>query len=363
MARKTRNVSDDTPEAFAARLVARTRAQGPISIADYMDEVARFYYGGRDPFGTGGDFITAPEISQVFGELIGLWCAELWQRFGAPDPVLLVELGPGRGTLMADALRATRHVPGFTTAARLHLIERSPRLRALQAEKLAAHAPHFHDDIARLPPGPMLLIANEFFDALPIRQFERHAGAWHERLVATEESRLALVRDQQAAREHLGDGDEGAIKELCPGALRITQDMARRITREGGAAVMIDYGYYPSAYGDTLQAVRGHRYASVVDSPGSADLTAHVDFQAVAHAAKLGGAQVYGPVTQGGFLASLGIAAREAALLKTATPAQQETIRAGCRRLVDPAEMGALFKVLALGQPGGAVPEGFGATR
>jgi SAM-dependent MidA family methyltransferase len=347
---------------FAAQLVARLRDNGPISIADYMDEVAGFYYAHRDPFGAAGDFTTAPEISQVFGELIGLWCADLWTRLGAPDPVLLVELGPGRGTLMADALRAARRVPGFAAAARLHLVERSPRLRALQAERLAAHAPQFHAAVVSLPAGPMLLIANEFFDALPIRQFERHGGAWHERRVAlAADGGFVFQRDAQPdSRATFPAAADGALKELCPAASAAAQAIAQRIARDGGAALVIDYGYYPSACGDTLQAVRDHKPHPVLDAPGSADITAHVDFAAVADAARAGGAAVYGPVTQGGFLKSLGIAAREAALLKSAMPAQQELIRSGVRRLIDPAEMGALFKVLALGQPGGPVPEGFG---
>lgn len=357
-------MSEVEREAFAARLKARIRDAGPISIADYMNEVARFYYASRDPFGVGGDFTTTPEISQVFGELIGAWCAELWQRLGAPDPVLLVELGPGRGTLMADALRAARVLPSFLRAARLHLVERSPRLRKLQAAALAAHAPRFHETIAVLPPGPMLLVANEFFDALPIRQFEVHDGAWHERKIGLDRGgAFAFLLEQARCHSpNLPRAGEGAIKEIRPAARTLAQAIAQRIVREGGAALIIDYGYYPSAVGDTLQAVRRHHPHPILVAPGSADLTAHVDFAAIADAAREAGAACYGPATQGGFLTALGIAAREAALLEAARPTQRESIRAGVKRLVHPAEMGALFKVLALGRRGAPAPEGFGAA-
>jgi NADH dehydrogenase [ubiquinone] 1 alpha subcomplex assembly factor 7 len=213
----------------------------------------------------------------------------------------------------------------------------------------------------------MLLIANEFLDALPIRQFERRADAWHERRIALDGERLIFARDPQpsaieAPAGGAADLKAGTIRESSPAARGVVQAIAQRLAQHGGAALLIDYGYYPSACGDTLQAVRDHYHHPILDAPGSADLTAHVDFAALATAARDGGAAVYGPVTQGGFLASLGIAAREAALLKAATPDQQEAIRSGCRRLVGPAAMGALFKVLALGQEGGPAPEGFGAA-
>ncbi len=361
MARETGDVTGADPADFAARLIARIREHGPISIADYMRLCNAQYYATRDPFGAAGDFTTAPEISQVFGELIGAWCADYWQRRGAPKEVLLVELGPGRGTLMADALRATRRVPGFHAALRLHLVEQSPVLRKLQQETLAAFAPQFHDDIASLPPGPLLLIANEFLDALPIQQFERQAGAWCERKVALAGERFVFARG--AATSLAVSGDDGAIKELCPAATTVVGAIAQRIAQHGGAALFIDYGYYPSACGDTLQAVRDHRPHPVLEAPGNADLTAHVDFAALAEAARDAGAAASGPATQSGFLASLGIAAREAALLGAATPAQHETIRSGVRRLVDPNEMGVLFKALALTQKSAPVPAGFGAAR
>lgn len=362
MARKTRaQVSVEPAETFAARLIACIRDDGPIDVSDYMRLCNAHYYATRDPFGAEGDFTTAPEISQVFGELIGAWCADYWQRMGAPDPVLLVELGPGRGTLMADALRATRRVPGFHQAAKLHLVETSPVLRRMQQEKLADYAPIFHDNLSDLPPGKLLLIANEFFDALPIMQFERRHGAWHQRQIAFDESTgmLVLRAETQPSRMNpiMPQAPDGAVLEqrtLSPEAY-----IASRIRDHSGAALMIDYGYYPTQSADTLQALRQHKPVSIVERPGEADLTAHVNFHYIEVTAAGNGAAVHGPVTQAQFLIALGIAAREAALLKNATAEQQESIRSGCRRLIEPAQMGTLFKVLALTQQGGPVPAGF----
>ena len=349
---------------FAARLIARIRANGPITLSEYMRDCNAHYYATRDPFGAGGDFTTAPEISQVFGELIGAWCADYWQRMGAPNPVLLVELGPGRGSLMADALRATRHVPGFYDALRLHLVEQSPVLQKMQQEKLAAYAPEFHDHFLKVPAGPILLVANEFIDALPIMQFDRRNGAWHQRQVAFDEATgsLTLGTEPQPSRMNpiLPKAPDGAVLEartLSPDAY-----IAARLRDEGGAALIIDYGYYPTQSADTLQAVRAHKPVPVVEAPGEVDLTAHVDFGHLAVTAAGNGAAVYGPVTQAQFLLALGIEARAAALLKTATPEQQIAIRSGCRRLIEPAEMGTLFKVMALTQKEGPVPAGFGVA-
>jgi NADH dehydrogenase [ubiquinone] 1 alpha subcomplex assembly factor 7 len=360
MARAAREV-DASAEAFAARLIARIRDHGPISLAEYMHDCNAHYYATRDPFGAAGDFTTAPEISQVFGELIGAWCADYWQRMGAPDPVLLVELGPGRGTLMADALRATRGVPGFHAALELHLVETSPVLRQQQQDKLAAYTPEFHDHFVGLPPGPMLLIANEFIDALPIAQFERQGGAWHGRQIAIDEATGALALRADPKPSSMGpilpQAPDGAVLEVrtrSPDA-----HIAIRLREQSGAALFIDYGYYPSQAGDTLQAMRDHRSVSIVACPGEADLTAHVNFHTIEVTAAGNGAHVHGPISQAQFLIALGIAAREAALLKNASPAQHEAIRSGCRRLIEPDQMGNLFKVLALTQKGGPVPAGF----
>ena len=349
-----------------AHLAARIAATaGTISVAGYM-EAALFhprwgYYATRDPLGARGDFITAPEVSQVFGELIGLWSADFWQRLGAPDPVVLAELGPGRGTMMRDARRAAAIVPAFAHALRLHLVERSPVLRAAQQETLRGAAVEFHDAAATLPPGPLIVVANEFLDALPIRQYERVGGRWHERRIAAGgDGTLRFARDPVPAADAFADAPEGSIRETRPAALALAQALGARLARDGGAALFIDYGHAESGCGDTLQAVRRHRRHDVLDAPGTADLTAHVDFAAFAAAAVASGARAWGPVPQGRFLRALGIAARTEALAAKATPAQAALLRSGTVRLVDPAAMGRLFKVLALTHPAAPPPAGFG---
>lgn len=359
---------------LAALIARRIRATGPLTIAEFMSEALQHpqhgYYATRDPLGAAGDFVTAPEVSQVFGELIGLWCADVWARMGEPDPVLLVELGPGRGTLMADAVRALAVAPDFRRALRLHLVETSRALRALQAKTLAAAEPTWHDRLDQVPKGPALIIANEFLDALPIRQFERRGGGWHERRVGLvpDDQTLAFVLDSAPSASavliprSLEPAPEGSVAEVCPAALGLAADLARRLMADGGAALFVDYGHLATACGDTLQAVRRHRYHPVLDSPGDADLTAHVDFQAFAAAAQSAGARVCGPVTQGDFLRSLGIEVRARQLLTNASPATRATIESGVRRLIDRAEMGTLFKVLAVLHPDLPTPAGFPAS-
>lgn len=352
------------PETLLGHLAARIRAEGPLSVETYMAEALLHprwgYYATRDPLGAGGDFITAPEVSQVFGELIGLWCVDLWQRMGAPDPVILAELGPGRGTLLADALRAARIVPAFARARRLHLVELSQVLRAAQAETLGHAEPIWHDDLSSLPPGPLLLIANEFVDALPVRQFERGKDAWHERRVGlAPDGALTFTLDPAPEAAALPSAGAGSLCEIRPAAEALARALGVRLGVSGGAALVIDYGYWPSACGDTLQAVRRHRPHGVLDAPGDADLTAHVDFAAFAAAAQRSGARVWGPVAQGDFLRALGIEARAAALSAHATEAQQAAIRTACRRLIDPAAMGRLFKALALTHAACPPPAGF----
>jgi NADH dehydrogenase [ubiquinone] 1 alpha subcomplex assembly factor 7 len=356
---------------LADLILRRIRAAGPLTIAEFMSEALQHprlgYYATRDPLGAAGDFVTAPEVSQVFGELIGLWCADVWTRMGRPDPVHLVELGPGRGTLMADALRAVGVVPDFRRALRLHLVETSPTLRSLQAKTLAAAQPIWHESLDQVPTGPTLLVANEFLDALPIRQFERRVGAWRERRVglAPEGERLALVLDPARSASatlvpaRFDGAPEGSVMEIRPAAIRLGTDLARRLAAAGGAALFIDYGHGESACGDTLQAVQAHRYHPVLDEPGNADLTAHVDFQAFAEVARAAGAHVCGPVTQGDFLRALGIEVRAQQLLAIAAPAMRDTIESGVRRLIGTSEMGTLFKVLALTHPDLPTPAGF----
>ncbi|PWK59534.1 class I SAM-dependent methyltransferase [Roseicyclus mahoneyensis] len=336
------------------KLIARIARTGPITVADYMAECLLHpehgYYATRDPLGVAGDFTTAPEISQMFGELIGLWLAQVWLDQGAPDPFVLAELGPGRGTLMADALRAARSVPGFLYAARLHLVEASPTLRAVQASTLASHAPQFHDSIADLPEGPFLLIANEFFDALPIRQFLKAKGAlWHERMIGAEGDRLiwglAPAAPHAALSGRAATVTEGQIVETCAPAEAIAGEIGRRVASHGGAALIIDYGGWDSI-GDTFQALAAHAPVDPLDSPGTADLTAHVAFGPIARAAHP--ARASGLTPQGVMLERLGITARAQALARNLRGAGLESHVAAHRRLTHPSEMGHLFRALAL---------------
>jgi NADH dehydrogenase [ubiquinone] 1 alpha subcomplex assembly factor 7 len=355
---------------LAGRIAQHIRSHGPISVAAFMamalhDRQAG-YYARRDPLGRAGDFITAPEISQIFGELIGVWCADLWQHMGAPGSVILAELGPGRGTLMADLLRATANVPAFHRALRLYLVEASPVLRAEQQRRLASAEPLFADDIAQLPPGPLLLIANEFLDALPIRQLIRGRSEWAERLVGLDgdgELIFVLGRENPALSllvpPALREEPEGTIVEVCPAAASLAASVSERLTHSAGAALFIDYGYFPSQPGPTLSALRRHRPVNPLEDPGDADLSAHVDFAALADAARASGAAVWGPVPQGRFLAALGAEARLRMLSERAGAEQRALLESGLRRLIDPGEMGTLFKAIALASPGLPVSAGF----
>jgi NADH dehydrogenase [ubiquinone] 1 alpha subcomplex assembly factor 7 len=344
-------------------LIARITRTGPLSVADYMAECllhpVHGYYTTRDPLGAEGDFTTAPEISQMFGELIGLWLAQVWIDQGAPGEFALAEFGPGRGTLLADALRATARVPGFHAAARLHLVEVSPTLRARQSAALDGHAITFHDHPGQLPEMPLLLIANEFFDALPIRQFQRGPTAWHERQIGTAEGALIWGLAPETPVAAIGDRLEGTLEgqivEHNAAALPIAQDIGRQIASHGGAALIIDYGSADSI-GDTLQAVQGHAPVDVLASPGQADLTAHVAFAPLARAAAP--AQASGLTPQGVFLERLGITARAEALAKSLRGDALDDHIAAHRRLTHPAEMGTLFKVLALTPPDSPPPPG-----
>lgn len=342
--------------------------RGPIGIDEYMalclGHPEHGYYLTRDPLGCQGDFITAPEISQMFGEMIGLWCADYWQKSNRPAQLALVELGPGRGTLMADAYRAAGSVPGFLDAVSLHLVETSPVLRAAQAAALGdTPAPTWHDGIASLPSSSLLVIANEFFDALPIRQFIRTERGWCARRVAvshqTGKPRFMPVADPDISPDALPNAPLGSIVETSPASQTMMRDIAHRIGNQGGAALIIDYGYAQSAPGDTLQAVRSHQYADPFEAPGEADLTAHVDFAALARAAQEEGTHIHGPVTQGQFLHALGIGARTAHLKTHATAPQGRELDTALHRLTAPDQMGRLFKALALSAPNSPVPEGF----
>jgi NADH dehydrogenase [ubiquinone] 1 alpha subcomplex assembly factor 7 len=349
---------------LADLLIRRIAATGPITLADYMAECLLHpdhgYYATRDPFGAGGDFITAPEISQMFGELLGLCLAQSWLDQGAPAAFTLAELGPGRGTLMADLLRATRAVPGFHAAATVVLVEASATLRAVQRRTLGDHPVTWADRVEALPDAPLFLIANEFFDALPIRQFTRHPQGWAETMVGVADGALTLGRSAPAplaALDHrLADTAPGDVVELCPAAAPITAAIATRIAAHGGAAIVIDYGDWRSR-GDTFQALRHHRFADPLAEPGLADLTAHVDFDAIARAAHP--ARASRMIPQGTLLTRLGIQQRSARLADRLTDAPLAAHLSATRRLTDPAEMGSLFKALAIVPPQAAAPPGF----
>lgn len=349
----------------------RIAAEGPITVAAYMADCLLHpehgYYRTQQAIGLGGDFTTAPEISQMFGELLGLWVADMWHKLGAPPHCYLVELGPGRGTLMRDALRAARNLPGFRAALSPILIEASARLRGVQAETLAGENPEWREDIAGLPKdAPLFILANEFLDALPVRQFQRgDDGAWHERCVGLDDDgNLQFLLDPRALPfdpllpPALRDAPAGAIVESSPAVRAVAAETAARLRLQGGAALFIDYGYAVPDIGETLQAVSRHAYADPLRDPGLADLTAHVDFAAFGKAAANGGAAVYGPVQQGAFLEALGIQARAAALA-AANPAQAATIDRDRQRLTAPEAMGTLFKAIALAPPETPPPAGF----
>lgn len=353
-----------SPTPLEHRIKALIRLGGPMSIADYMAIVLgdpeHGYYTTRDVIGAGGDFVTAPEVSQMFGELLGLWAVDTWMRLGKPDPFRLVELGPGRGTLMADALRAARVMPGFLAAARLHLVETSPRLRARQREALAGGplSPHWHDGVEEIPAGPAIVVANEFFDALPIRQYERRQGIWRERVVGLSEDgalQLGLGAGILAGEEvppRLRSASDGDVLEVAGVASAVMETLARRIVADDGAILVIDYGYAESATGDSFQAVRSHRAADPLSRPGEADLTAHVDFEALGRAARRAGAAAHRPMGQGDFLLRLGLAERAGRLGADKDPATRERITGEVARLVTPEEMGTLFKAMAVTRPG-----------
>ncbi|CCG07034.1 class I SAM-dependent methyltransferase [Pararhodospirillum photometricum] len=331
-----------------------------LPLETWMGQALAAYYARGTALGARGDFITAPEVSQMVGELLGLWAAVVWQGLGQPSALSLVELGPGRGTLMADAWRALAVVPACRAALSIHLVETSPGLRALQARALADAPVTWHDSLDSVPQGqPQIFLANEFLDALPIRSLARdEAGAWHERWVVRDgQGALAFAwgpaldappAEVQPAHRAARPGE---ICEICPAAHRLVAALAQRLCAAGGAALFLDYGPAASAPGDSLQALRAHRFVPVLETPGEADLTAHVDFAALAATAAAHGAQVAGVVGQGEFLCALGLRERAGVLMSAADPAQQRDIAAAVRRLVDPTAMGTHFKVMGLASP------------
>ena len=356
-----------------SRLAELVAAQGPISVAQFMT-VALLdprcgYYATRDPFGVslsskGGDFTTAPEISQMFGEMVGLWLIQAWADQGCPKNPRLVELGPGRGTLMADILRTAKVAPEFLVDLDVVLIEASPVLQQMQADKLRGSGadlswqPQFDDS---LTDRPLFLVANEFFDALPVRQYVKTARGWCERMITVKDGELTFALapvplPPAAVPAGLETAPEGGVYETSPAATALAEDIARAIAAHGGAGLIMDYGYsgldkgQRAGFAETLQAVGGHRFADVLAEPGEDDLSAHVDFAALAAAGKRGGAGVSGPVTQGAFLANLGITERAEQLMK-ANPEEARTLLAATERLIGHDTMGRLFKALALMPP------------
>ena len=334
---------------LAERLVRRIRMDGPMTVAEWMAlclwDPEEGYYATRQPLGGAGDFVTAPEVSQMFGELVGLALAQAWLDRGG-GPVVLCELGPGRGTLMADAVRAASRAPGFAEAASVHLVEASRPLRAAQEAALGHLSPTWHETLEAVPEGPLLLVANEFFDALPVRQFIRSEEGWRERVVGLADGAPAFGLTPPVPMER--DGDVGTLVETRPSAAPVVEEIARRVGAHGGAALIVDYGTWGEP-GDTLQAVRRHGTAHPLETPGESDLTAHVDFEALAQAAAPLAAAL---APQGVWLERLGLAQRAQAL---AAPLGGEALRqhvAAHRRLAHPEEMGALFKVLGLTRPG-----------
>ena len=328
----------------------------PLSLHDYMAAANAAYYGSRDPLGAGGDFITAPEISQMFGELIGLWFADLALRAGAGERVAYVELGPGRGTLAADALRAMARA-GITPP--VHFVETSPVLRAAQGK--AVPQASWHADMDGLPADrPLIVIANEFFDALPIHQYQRTPVGWRERMVSGEPPRLVTgeVDCAEAIPIQLADAPLGAIVERNRAGEAATASLSARIAAQGGALLVLDYGYEGPATGDTLQAMKAHHYADPLAEPGTRDLTAHVDFAMLAAIARAGGLRPSPCVGQGAFLTALGIDARAAALVR-ANPARADEVAQARERLVAPEAMGTLFKALAARHADWPQPAGF----
>ncbi|MBD8876087.1 class I SAM-dependent methyltransferase [Roseibium polysiphoniae] len=342
------------------RIKQRIAAQGPITVADYMatclGDPQAGYYTTRQVFGREGDFTTAPEVSQMFGELIGAFCLQAWERMGSPKSFQLVELGPGRGTLMSDLLRTAALRPAFLEAAELTLVEMSQKLRKQQAKKLEKSGlqPRFAEGLDQIESGPLVVVANEFFDALPIHQFVKTASGWLERLVGLDDAgKLGFGLGTARLADHdlpkpAALAPDGSILETQPAANAIAEEIGARIAKDGGCALFVDYGYLQPAPGDTLQALYKHSYDDVFARPGEADLTAHVNFEALAAAATRAGAIAFPPLEQGEFLLRLGLLERAGALGTGKSHLQQEGIRDAVERLAAPNQMGQLFKVLAL---------------
>jgi NADH dehydrogenase [ubiquinone] 1 alpha subcomplex assembly factor 7 len=356
-------MSRPPPTPLARRLMAQIGHDGPMRLDVFMAQAlfdrAEGYYATRAPLGRAGDFVTAPEVSQVFGELIGLWLAHAWADLGLPPRVNLIELGPGRGTMMADALRAARRAPGFSEAFALHLVELNPALRAEQAARLAPHAPVWHETLEAVPPGPCLIVANEFLDCLPTRQFVRMGEPWHEvevGLGADGLLRTGLGPAMTAPPE--GAPPDAHLWESAAALPGLIEGLAARLEAAPGRALFIDYGDDLAARpGHSVQALHRHAKVEICDHVGEADLTAHVDFGRLGTLARKAGLDVHGPATQGDFLRALGAQARRDALM-AANPDQAAAVAEAVDRLIHPDRMGALFKVLCVSSPNLPPPAG-----
>jgi NADH dehydrogenase [ubiquinone] 1 alpha subcomplex assembly factor 7 len=354
---------------LAERIARMIRMTGPLPVSAFMTlalhDPQSGFYATREAIGARGAFTTAPEISQIFAELLGLWCAQLWQDQGCAKNVRLVELGPGRGTLIGDALRALRSVPAFLDSLDIVLVEASPVMEEIQRAHLCdARVPvHWTNQWSGIAQDrPLFLLANEFLDALPVRQFVMTERGWCERVIATSEDALAFALSPLpvplTAPARRGAAEAGAVYEISPAAEALVEDISRAVAARGGGALFIDYGHTGESFGDTLQAVERHSPVDALARPGDADISAHVDFAAMAESARRGGGKSWGPRGQGGFLRALGIDLRADRLAAT-RPARAPDIRAAVARLTDPHAMGALFKVLAVTPPDSLPPAGF----
>ena len=346
---------------FESYLKGRIQSGGPVSLLEYMQaclaDPEHGYYRVRDPIGATGDFITAPEVCQIFGELVGIWTLSCWNAMGRPAPLNLIELGPGRGTMMNDVLRASRVIPEFLPAVRVHLAETSPILRKQQKDTLKKHkVPLFwHDDPDLIPPGPSIILANEFLDALPVQQFVFQNGQWFERMIGLDSDdnliflhALKPCETADSLPQSLQTAQNGDILEVRPAMGEVMRMLSERAAHHPVFSLFIDYGHEVTAYGDTFQAVKSHRFVSPLETPGEADLTAHVDFGALKSEALQRQLKCYGPITQSHFLQRLGLRERALQLMRSASPEQQKAIAQGADRLASPEKMGVLFKVLVV---------------
>lgn len=348
-------------------IIKLIKSGGPISVSAYMGECLANpkygYYMQQKPFGSEGDFTTSPEISQIFGELVGIWCAAAWQQMGCPKDIAIVELGPGRGLLMKDFLRGTKHINHFHESIEIHMVEVSDALTKIQQENLkeAHNNITWHKEIASLPVKPMLLVCNEFFDALPIHQYIKTEKGWSERFIALDDEDNFIFTDKPSfdLPDIYNEAKIGDIVETCPAAEVIMSEIASHIEMADGAALVIDYGYGGQKFGDSLQAMKNHQYSDIFENIGSSDLTAHVNFDALQSAASQYNVNNYKLISQRDFLVNLGIELRMQSLLKSASDGQKDEIISACERLIDPKDMGSLFKVMTITNANMTNPVGF----